>query len=461
MVVAGSLLPALVANRVIDSARLSGASACTTSPSTPSATWLVARIRSLGAAPSRVRASSATGAARCSQLSKISSGSCGAQPVENHRAGAGCQAQRFGDGRPGGGGVVRVLQPDQPAAAARTGRRGPPRPPTGSCRRPAGPTTVTSRAAASSVETRPRSAERPTREPTQGGQVAARSEAVADAGPAVDPDHGAGPAFHRLQLGAWIEAELVGQRVLDPLVRGERVGLPAGPVQRRDRARPRGSRAADERTTSRSSSPMISAPPPRSLRAASWSSINISRASASRARCGSSQPPRPPLGSRSSPRNRASASVQVASVASASPLRRVAPAASASRGTCERVDLVRFERQGVASAVTDQQGGVAQRPAQLRHLGLQRVPADREGRSAARGPRSAGRSARLAGVQREPHQQLARFPGRDPDPEAVAAYLDRPQHGHAQHPRSIGAVRIASADHQRPGRTFIAWTHRP
>ncbi len=111
------------------------------------------------------------------------------------------------------------------------------------------------------------------------------------------------------------------------------------------------------------------------------------------------------------------------------------------------VDLVWFQRQGVASAVSGQQGGIAEHPAQLRHLGLQGVPADRDGLIPPEVLDQPVGPDRLAGVQREPHQQLARFPGRDPDPEAVAAYLDRPQHGHEEH--ASEHVRCASAPRQR------------
>ncbi len=44
--------------------------------------------------------------------------------------------------------------------------------------------------------------------------------------------------LQRRQLGAGVDAQLVGEQPGDPAVRGQRVGLPARPVQRRDQQRP-------------------------------------------------------------------------------------------------------------------------------------------------------------------------------------------------------------------------------
>ena len=76
-------------NNATASERARGASSTTASPSTPSGTWLVHRIRSPGAASRRRPARAAAASTTCSQLSRITNAAVPLQPLEQSRFAAG------------------------------------------------------------------------------------------------------------------------------------------------------------------------------------------------------------------------------------------------------------------------------------------------------------------------------------------------------------------------------------
>ena len=118
---------------------------------------------------------------------------------------------------------------------------------------------------------------------------------------------------------------------------------------------------------------------------------------------------------------------EVAAAAGSPSASRAAPSAAEPRRV-QRVDGVGDER--VARRAARHGRRVAQRPAQLRHLDLQRV------RPGAAGPEVLGEPRRPYGataLEREPDQQLRGAPRRHRGRHPVAADDDAPEHRHGQH----------------------------
>ncbi len=237
------------------------------------------------------------------------------------------------------------------------------------------------------------------------------------------------------QLGAGIGAELGGQDPGDPRVRGERVGLPAGAVQRGDQQCPepfaqrmladqflqltRHLAGGTERDPGRQ--PVLGEPQP-----------------------GVGQPG--PVGERPCGRPGGGQDLrrEQREPGRARAGRRGRVARGELRGArvrqphrLERVDRARVDGERVPRGATRQQRRVAEHPAQLRHLGLQRVGAH---------PRLVGpqvvqqpfRPDRVAGVEGEPHEQLRRQPGGHGHGDAGTAHRHRPEHRDRQHRASLG-----------------------
>ena len=209
------------------SSSASGASSWTTSPSTSSGTWLVARIRSAGAASSRRTTSAAAASRTCSQLSRTRT--AGAERSRSRSAGSPPLT-------PTDAITASTTSPALAAASSRTSHTVPlsslpvaiatavlPMPP--------GPTTSTRRWPATSSASCAISVVAADELGLHRRQVSRRRRAQRRV---LLQD----PELQLLQSGAGLEAELVGQRRADALVGRQRVALATGAVEGRDQQLP-------------------------------------------------------------------------------------------------------------------------------------------------------------------------------------------------------------------------------
>ena len=200
------------------------------------------RIRSLGAASRRRTARSAAASMTCSQLSKMIAVSLRRESFDEGGLAAG-HVQRGDHGVDDVVGGRRHLQSGQPDATGPSAGLRPVAIATAVLPTPPGPTISTSRRVASSSVTVSDDRSRPTssvdidgRFPT--GVATVGGDASSGGWRSSEASWVRIWCCELLQLRSWVEAELVGQQVPDPLVGGQGVGLASASVQRRDQQRP-------------------------------------------------------------------------------------------------------------------------------------------------------------------------------------------------------------------------------
>ena len=311
---------------------------------------------------------------------------------------------------------------------------------------PPGPTTSTSRSRAEQRRTAPRSpSSRPTSSVDSDGRFPAARRS-ARAGRVVVEDL----ALELLQPRSGLEAELVGEPGADPLVRRQRVGLAARPVQRGDQQLPQPLLVGVGRHGGLQLADHGRRPELQPRRELGLDELHARLLEPGAVRSG------PVAGRRgsTSPRKRCSA----AALSSAAP--RSSPGVEPPSGgggvaqDAERVDGVRLDREPVAAVAAGDHRRVAQRPAQPGDLRLQRVAAAWR-RPAQRSSRSRSALHEHAGLEREAHQQLRRLAARHRQEPAVASDLDGAQHRDLEHRAESTAVsarcqrRVSGARHGR------------
>ena len=241
-----------------------------------------------------------------------------------------------------------------------------------------------------------------------------------------------------LQLRPGVEAELVGQTVVEPAGTSANASAcrPAL-VQRGDQQHPQRSPGTGRTATAASNSPITSPGVTQAAdRAENPVSMSFIRASSSRARCGVTQSPSP-APARTSPRNIGNVDAH----RSAAP--RSSPASSSADGETrvaqhgERVDSGRVDGERVSAVAADEQGWVTERPAQLGDLRLEGVPARTDGIAAPQVVDEPVGAHQDTGVEREAHQQLGGLPSRNRHELARASDLDRAEHRDREHGASL------------------------
>ena len=422
------------------SGRSRGASSTTRSPSISSGSWLVHRMRRAGAWSSSRTARSAATSTTCSQLSRTTR----AEPTRSRSKRAAslpgpCSAAMSTSTTSARVTVFSSRASQTASTASDASSRRPTSRATAVLPIPPGPITSTSRSRDNSSASVSTSASRPTSSGRHRREVAPRS-----AGPVGRCRHRTRRDLLRkdvplqpLESRPGVEAELVSQLGPDPLVGGQRVGLPPGPVERRDEQLPQALMERVLRDRALELADHAARPTelePRPEPDLEQGGVRLVDAGARNAR---------PLGVAGHQERRSPEQPQ----RRAAQVRRLLRLATLPKARCRRggplhrehIHVVRLDLERVATVAAGD-GRRSEGAPEHRDLGLQRVAPDLGGRRRPQVLDQTLGAHELTGLEGEPRQQLRRLAARHLDLRAVDPDLQGSQQRNVQHPTRLGRV---------------------